>query len=442
MRKNRKRGLCAACVAILCLTATGCQGTGDTRGDSHVKSAALAEYPADKTYNTEEEYWDDKGSRSMPEQFYAAYEDFSYETASAVLRDGDANIMYSPLGLYFTLALAAEGAGGETRRELLSLLNYSDAENLSADCKDAYEFLYHGPVTIKKGEDSDFNPDTKYQLKIFNSLWADRSVKLKKKFADQAARYFYSDLFSVDFKDPETPEYMADWVEERTNGLIRPQMDLSGDSALSMMNTIYFYDEWMDRFSKEQTKEGIFTKSGGETVTCDFMNRTMGSHGFWRGENYTASFLNLKNGMMEFYLPDQGTDVHELLKTPEILEATLNKSGGTIMGEVVWQVPKFSHGSKIALKDVLMSLGVTKAFGDADFTNITDDPLFISNVRQETRVGIDENGVEAAAFTEIMYAGAALPDGRAEMILDRPFLYVIRNRGTILFIGICEDPSL
>ena len=59
---------------------------------------------------------------------------------------------------------------------------------------------------------------------------------------------------------------------------------------------------------------------------------------------------------------------------------------------------------------------------------------------QEVHIGIDENGVEAAAFTEILWAGAALPQGRAEMILNRPFLYAVKNKGQILFVGICQDP--
>ena len=77
----------------------------------------------------------------------------------------------------------------------------------------------------------------------------------------------------------------------------------------------------------------------------------------------------------------------------------------------------------------------------ADFSGISDQkPLGLSDVAQEVHIGIDENGVEAAAFTEILWAGAALPQGRAEMILNRPFLYAVKNKGQILFVGICQDP--
>ena len=101
---------------------------------------------------------------------------------------------------------------------------------------------------------------------------------------------------------------------------------------------------------------------------------------------------------------------------------------------------KFSFGSKLEMNSVLKSLGVNSAFSaDADFTGITDHMAFISEVLQETHIAIDENGVEASAFTQIMYAGSALPQGRADMILDRPFIYTITSpQGNLLFVGICE----
>ena len=40
------------------------------------------------------------------------------------------------------------------------------------------------------------------------------------------------------------------------------------------------------------------------------------------------------------------------------------------------------------------------------------------------------------------YAGAALPEGRAEMTLNRPFIYYITAPdGSLLFVGVCENPA-
>ncbi len=111
---------------------------------------------------------------------------------------------------------------------------------------------------------------------------------------------------------------------------------------------------------------------------------------------------------------------------------------------MTWKIPKFSYGSSMDLTEALKQSGIRKAFGrDADFSGISDDkPLTISSASQDVHISIDENGVEAAAFTEIAYAGAAMPQGRADMILNRPFLYAIRSQGQLLFVGICKNPEL
>ena len=173
------------------------------------------------------------------------------------------------------------------------------------------------------------------------------------------------------------------------------------------------------------------------------MNQTMDSHNFRRGKGFTSSILSLKNGSMEFILPDEGVDVRELVKSPEILREVLEGTEGEGVGEVIWKIPKFSYGSSMDLAEALEQSGIRKAFGrDADFSGISDDqPLTISRASQDVHISIDENGVEAAAFTEIAYAGAAMPQGRADMILDRPFLYAIRSQGQLLFVGICKNPK-
>jgi serpin B len=90
---------------------------------------------------------------------------------------------------------------------------------------------------------------------------------------------------------------------------------------------------------------------------------------------------------------------------------------------------------------------------DADFSGITDHLAYISSLTQETHIAVNEDGVEASAFTEMGFAGAMPPEDRAEMILNRPFIFGItayvsypdtNSCGSIetpYFIGICENPT-
>ncbi len=62
-------------------------------------------------------------------------------------------------------------------------------------------------------------------------------------------------------------------------------------------------------------------------------------------------------------------------------------------------------------------------------------------------MGIDEKGVEGAAYTMIVLeeAGIFMSEEKleADMILDRPFIYGIQDNktGTWLFLGVCRNPA-
>lgn len=66
--------------------------------------------------------------------------------------------------------------------------------------------------------------------------------------------------------------------------------------------------------------------------------------------------------------------------------------------------------------------------------------MWLDQVEHEAFVEVDEQGTRAAAATGGEMAGSHGPT----IAVDRPFLYLIRDRGagTILFIGRVTDPSI
>ena len=70
----------------------------------------------------------------------------------------------------------------------------------------------------------------------------------------------------------------------------------------------------------------------------------------------------------------------------------------------------------------------------------TGSSIWLSGIRQQTTLSVDEKGVEASAYIELHYAGAAMPQDRIiEFTLDRPFIILIENGGP-LFIGVIQQP--
>lgn len=383
--------------------------------------------------------------------FLKAVDDFSYRSAAALLAANEQgeNFNFSPLSLYLALALATSGAGPDsaTQMELLDLLGASEALATSSQSASTADLL---STQSKNLYHQLFLKNEIGQLNIANSLWMDDEVNGQKidfqdKFIENAAQNFFASVYSVDFSDQEkTGAAMAEWVSEHTNGKIEPTFNFDSLQVLSILNTIYFYDQWDRRFDEKTTAPDIFYLSDGNEVEVDFMNQTQSSASFARGENYTRAARPLKNGgEMIFILPDKGVNLYSLVDSAEKMEAAFT-GGSQSNGEVVWKMPKFSYDTKLELKEVLQKLGVSAAFtGDADFSNLSEETqIFISNIKQDTFIAVNENGVEAAAFTQIDFDTTSMPTGRAEMILDRPFIFgITAPNGSPLFIGLCENPA-
>ena len=108
--------------------------------------------------------------------------------------------------------------------------------------------------------------------------------------------------------------------------------------------------------------------------------------------------------------------------------------------DVELQLPRFRLEWERDLIPDLQALGMRAAFDDgrADFSRMTtlNSQLYISLVKQKTFVDVNEEGTEAAAVTNVGVTLTSLPV-RRQFTVDRPFLFVLRERlsGTILFIG-------
>lgn len=66
-------------------------------------------------------------------------------------------------------------------------------------------------------------------------------------------------------------------------------------------------------------------------------------------------------------------------------------------------------------------------------------------MQQGTHIAVNEEGVEAAAYTMIGMEAVAEPMEEPEIVemnLNRPFIYLITaNDGTTAFIGVVRNPS-
>ena len=117
-------------------------------------------------------------------------------------------------------------------------------------------------------------------------------------------------------------------------------------------------------------------------------------------------------------------------------------------------MPLFSQRSTVDVKNALGTMGMTDAFDPAaaDFSGMDgsscaagDDPcLHITDIAHQAFINVDESGTEAAAATTVSFGITSIEPGPpVELIIDRPFIYVIRHRptGALLFLGRVMNPE-
>lgn len=407
---------------ILALGLTACAQSG-----SGVAPAAAPEYPKALSFD------DYEGHRTVREEYPVSraltdsLSGFSARSSSLALGGTQSNALYSPVSLWFSLALCAESAQGETRTALL------DALGLSADAAASAKTLYNNLYQDNKMG----------ALKPSISLWINEDFSVSQDFLDQAAEDFYAHSYLCDFADAATGKAMGDWLKQATGGLLGGQaLETDPTTLATLLSVIYYSDQWTDEFQKDRNTEGEFHNADGTVSQAEYMNRTYGSHGWQYGEGWLSTGLSLKNGSaMYFVLPDEGVTPGDLLADPETLAQIFSQDGDGGWGEVVLQVPKFRVDDSLDLKDTVAGLGAGIVFDEAraDFSNLSEDALCLSSVKQEATLSIDEKGVTAAAYTRIDYVGAAPPDGRAELILDRPFLFFVTAGSVPLFVGVVNQ---
>lgn len=449
---ERVRAICCAVLAGLMLAGCAVQPqTDNKRGGGAavdltkyvVKEAAYPAYPQEPRF---EDYFDENGEgdwdtyMAAEDEYLAALQKlgkgrldqesaapvltFADRTAEAIFTNSE-NRVYSPISLYAALSMLTEMTDGETKRQVMALLGAADSETLRQTVRDLWLSAYID--------------DGKSVCRLANGAFLRESADVKQEAVDALVDWYYASTYRVPMGTEEADKAIAGWLNQNTGGLLSEEtgnIRTDGNDLLRLYNTIYYKSSWRDAFESSRTREDVFTAANGAKQKTEFMHRTE-SGSYRKGEGYTAALRSLNYGRMVFVLPDEGVTPKSLLQRQGLLTEL---TGDYNAAELVWSVPKFDVKSSTELNGVLQALGVTDAFdmAEADFTPLTDNGAFLSSAMQAARVKIDEEGVEAAAYTELVCADSAMMEvpPTVEMDLDRPFLFVIFDNSNVpLFVG-------
>ena len=343
------------------------------------------------------------------------------------------SVLISPLSIQLALAMTANGANGQTKEEMEKLLGGD------IPLEELNEYLYTYVNALPSEE--------KYKLELANSIWfrddAER-LTIEKDFLQTNADYFGAQAYKEPF-DQQTVKNINDWVNKHTDGMIKKIIDkLPLESVMCLINALAFEADWEKAYKKQAVDDGTFTSISGEERKVKLMHST--EHKYIETDNAIGVIKNYKDGKYAFaaLLPSEGIDLHDYINSlsGEKLMAALN---GAEEETVITAIPKFSYEYSLNMEDILIELGMPTAFSPyADFYKMatsTAGNIFIGEVCHKTYIAVDEEGTKAAAVTSVQTYDSAAIMPEKEVILDRPFVYMIIDNSTNLpiFIGTVTD---
>ena len=339
------------------------------------------------------------------------------------------NVFISPLSASFALGMTMNGAANQTFTEMRSALQFGSMTQ--GEINASYKSLMALLLSL----------DSTTKLTIANSIWYRNTFAFQQPFLDTTTKYFGASVKPLDFSAKIASLATIDgWVSNATNAKIPTVLsDIASSDVMFLINAIYFKGTWRDQFKAAETTAGSFTPESGATQMAQLMHRTDVMR-YGRTATYQAVDLPYGNDAftMTVLLPNAGTDVNALASS--MTAASLQSLESNMQSWLVsLSLPKFKLSYERTFNDDLKALGMLSAFNSntADFSVMRPPrDVYISVVKQNTFVDVNEEGTEAAAATTVGVVDVSAPVA-VVMRVDRPYLFLIRERlsGTTLFMG-------
>jgi serpin B len=232
------------------------------------------------------------------------------------------------------------------------------------------------------------------------------------------------------------------WVADKTHNLIPSILDEQPlPPGLVAVNALYFKGTWPQPFFREATKPQAF-----HTVSSDVevpMMHALRTYPFRREGDFAGADIGYRGGRYSLVVV---TSTARSLAFNDFSSVTSWLDGtGFTTKQVSISLPRFTLEADEELLDPLKAIGLKNGIDSPTaFEGLAADPPSITRVVQKTYLKVDEEGTEAAAATAVPMATASAPAQPPEtLVLDRPFIFALRDRetGLVLMSGYIGKPT-
>ena len=355
--------------------------------------------------------------------------EFAWKFFKEVSKGEQEDVFVSPLSVTYALGMLANGAVGDTQKEILEGLEFRSGkvDDINSLC---HQLMIESPKL-----------DKSTKVSMANAVVANKNKPLQPDFKNVVEKQYQALVTNQDFSSPATLSFINQWASDHTQGMVPKILErINPDGVSYLLNALYFKGIWYRQFDKKRTQQESFTQADGKKLSVKMMHQ---KERFLAAENdnYQTVVLPYGNGSYEMVvlLPREGKDLSSLLQTMDAKKWKDNLKN-TYSSEVDLKLPRFTSAYTRELNDVLKLLGMNAMFdpSKANLTKMSAVSSFVSMVLQKAKIEVDEEGSKAAAVTVIETAPTAVAPSKPILFhANRPFMYAIaeHSTGTIFFMG-------
>lgn len=372
------------------------------------------------------------------------------ETINNELNDNKKNVAFSPASMFFAFSMITRIANEEGSAAILSALGVTKEE-----LETYMPTLFKACCRTYKAEDADEGVEKVIGRELLNNaLFLSDAYEFNKDYLNDIAKIFFTNSFACDFKNKpvESSKAIADYVNQKTQGLLNPNYSYKEETNLVLLNTLFFEDVW-DRIGDSLISAGKqdFRGFSGTTIEKDFYKTFNEPARIYECEAYKSMYAKTYNGFkIDFQVPNEGYTVDDLFKEANIKShANVNYEATVFSEEYNADLECYSHIEfpefEAEFDDNIFSsfqsvFNVNSVLLKDDVSNC-QDPVVMSSIQHTTKVEVKKDTIKGAAATAVGFDTSTAPNEQLPKVyqtltVDKPFVYTIYNpAGVKLFEG-------
>lgn len=435
------------CAALSCSLLAACADTTEMTANETLSSKYTRTKDIDETFNYSDGATDSPLSYN---NYISEVTDFEFRLFRNMYKqNSNGNMSVAPVNTALQLGLLANGASGDTQKEIITALG----DELTLDMINQSSSYFKSRIqavaniTTEKNDSlsgKKISSELNGGVNLKNTLCVNDTSDIKTKFLQSNADYYGSDIFRFDFSGENALAKISGIFSDYTSN---NTLTLNSSDKMFSVTASDIYDAWLEPYAQTDIETGEFNSETG-SVSVKYM-RSNESYMKTSTAEGIVKYMSSTPLKLVLIMPDEDITLSDYISdfTAQRYEELLNSIDYKTKAEA--KIPEFSISSEtVNITDCLTSSGLYTSFTeDSNFFTMSSSDEFMFNAMYEIspEISVSAAGISGATKCDssniLAERTTELESCDTEIIFNRPFMFmIIDNESNLpLYIGTVEN---